>query len=461
LCPECRVPLPADKPEVAACPHCGHTLTVLREQPTLDAVTIAAPSAGPTDESGSDCLLGRQLGNYLIQRYCGAGAMARVYQAQHLTLLRPCALKVLSPELSQRQPQLIEALLSEARAAAQLVHPHVVALHNIGFDQGYHFIEMEYVDGQSLKALAETTRIDLPRVLRYGEHICSALVEAHKQQLVHRDIKPSNVMVSRSDVAKLADFGLARRLPELVASSGSLSGTPNFMAPELWRGEPATYQSDLYALGVTLFYLCTGTYPFSAATLGELSRRHQYDPVPDLTTLHPRMPPRVAAIIERCLAKNPADRYADAAELLAQLHAAHIEMRSLESLLYEALLGLPTTIHAQDHDRYRIKVDLPDGRSQTVFVEACHGNDGQGDIVRVYSPCGRAESSYYRRALELNARICFGALAIGDYAGEPYFIMLHVHPRSTCDPGDLRSSVMSVASHADEVERALNEQDVF
>lgn len=464
-CPRCLLPLTPGEASADACPHCGQPLSLALHEPTLDAATLAAPtsnhSTGEDDE-----LIGTQLGNYLVEQFCGQGAMARVYRARHLTLYRPCALKLLSAELEQAQPQLVNALLTEARLAAQLVHPHVVTVHNIGEDRGYHFIEMEFVPGQSLKALAETTRLDITRATRFVHHICEALAEAHRQNLIHRDIKPSNVLVTHQDVAKLADFGLARRVEELRSRHGvSLSGTPNFMAPELWRGEPASRASDIYAVGITYFYLCTGRYPFAAPRLVELGLLHQQQPVPDVRQFNPQVPDSVANIINRCLAKAPEDRFANVEELLDAIHSSYLGMRSLESILHEALIGLPVTIRCDDPKTFRVDVALQDNRSQTVYVEECLPARQKlpvgTKVVRVYSPCGKADPEFFRRALELNADICFGALAVTDCCGGMHFVMVHTHPRNSCDPGDLRASIMSIAQNADKVEQALGARDVF
>ncbi|GIW96615.1 MAG: hypothetical protein KatS3mg110_4656 [Pirellulaceae bacterium] len=461
-CPYCHAEIETTEEAARSCPHCGKTLTIGSHLPTLDAATVGAPLPPEQPVDGRDPLIGTELSHYLVERFLGAGGMGRVYLARHLTLYRSCALKVLAPELCRSQPQLLELLLSEARAAAQLVHPHIVAIHYIGFDRDYHFIEMEYIEGQSLKALVERGPLDLARATRFVEHVAQALGEAHRRNVIHRDIKPSNVLVTSQDIAKLADFGLARNADDLRRQkSSSLSGTPNFMAPELWRGEAATRQSDIYALGVTYFYLCTGRYPFAASRLARLARLHLEEYPPDVRTLNPHVPESIAGLIDRCLAKNPADRPQDVEELRHALHAIYLQLRSLEALVREALIGQPAVLNVLDKERFEIRLDVGGGRGQTVFVEQCERSWECEPVVRVYSPCGPARPDYYRRALELNARSCFGALAITDCGGAPQFVMLDAHPRSSCDPVALRSSILSVAQHADDVERALTGKDVL
>ncbi len=460
-CPHCHTPIEPPPYGAACCPHCGGTLTVHSHLPTLDAATAVAAIPRSTDQTG-DPLVGQQISHYSVERFLGAGGMGRVYLARHLTLYRPCALKVLAPELSRTQPELLELLLSEARTAAQLVHPHIVAIHYIGFDRGYHFIEMEYVEGQSLKSLVEQTQLETARATLFMQHVTEALAEAPRQDFVHRDIKPSNILVNAQDVAKLADFGLARHVGDLRRQRvRSLSGTPNFMAPELWRGEPASRQSDIYALGVTYFFLCTKSYPFVAERLPELAQLHQEQPVPDVRLLTPHVPDSVADVIGRCLAKNPADRFSDAEELSQQLRAIYLRLRSLETLVREALLGVNCTLSVVDKKRFEVRAELPGGRRQAVYIEECAVQGECEPVVRVYSPCGPDESRFYRRALQLNARTCFGAVAITDCCGTEQFVMLHAHPRSSCDPVVLRSSILSIAQHADEIERALTGHDIY
>ena len=192
--------------------------------------------------------------------------------------------------LVSRQPEVREQFLAEARAVANLLHPHVVTIHNLGSLDGHDFIEMEYVPGgRTLRdVLVHDGPIDPSRAAQLARQVVLALGAAHDSGLVHRDIKPANVLLTQRGEAKLADFGLVRRLEELADGGAPLAGTPTFMAPELFQGVPASTQSDLYAVGVLLFHCLSGRLPVVADSVGELIRIHRSRPVPDIREVAPR-----------------------------------------------------------------------------------------------------------------------------------------------------------------------------
>ena len=444
FCPGCNEQFEVQR-DRRLCPQCGHTLAAWGEAPTIDVADSHIYEAwqSGTCEEPDDELLGSELGTYRIEAYCGRGGMARVYRALHLTLRR----------LAGSRPEAIEAFLAEARAAAGLVHPNVVTIHTIGYERGLHYIEMEYVDGHSLAKVAERAgAVDLTRATRYMVDVSSALAAAHRFGLVHRDIKPANILVTADQVAKLADFGLAKRV--LTGPSPDddrpLTGTPYYMAPELFDGEP---------MGVTYFALCTGELPFVAKSLPQLAMLHAQAPLPSLVEACPHAPPEADAVIRRCLAKDPAERFADAEQLHTELRAVYGELRDFESLLREALEGSPVVIEGKG-DRFEVTVALPGERTQRVLVEVSRCGAITPQIIRVFSICAPTAECYYVRALELNARLPHGAVAIDTVDGQPHFVMINSHPRASCDPQELRQSVLEVAYYADEVERQLTGRDL-
>ncbi|REJ86171.1 MAG: serine/threonine protein kinase [Acidobacteria bacterium] len=444
------------------CPRCTPDYPL--DSTTLDALTPTRPPGFPRRrDEGEDPLLGAELAAYRVLQLAGRGGMARVYQAEHRTLGRKCALKVLEPRLLQDAPAYLPLFLQEARAVAGLVHPNVVTVHNILEWDGYHAIEMEWVDGLPL-ALA-CRRDGRPSIERSTELVLQAtegLAAAHALGIVHRDFKPSNILVTPEGVAKLADFGLARRVMAAAADQEDLpltAGTPHFMAPELFRGEPASPGSDVYAVGVTFYFLLTGAFPLHAKSLNGLIQHHWNTEAPDPREIEPRVPPLASKIIRRCLAKDPAQRFADAIELAEALRRLRRLSRRLERMLRTALAGLDLDIEPTLDGEFCIEVPLKAGRRQRVYVGELVSEIDAEPLLRIYSPCAPATDDYLRHALELNARVHMGALAIRQHEGREYFVMRNTTPRATCDPEELRESILSVARGADHVESVLLDVD--
>jgi len=428
--------------------------------PTIDSEIVADMPDDDAWDGPSDPFVDTEFDKYHIQKFLGQGGMARVYLAHDRALERPCAIKVLRDTTLARDSGAVAAFLGEARAAAALMHPHVVSIHTIGDQQGRHFIEMEYIDGPSLADHVRATgRLAALDATNFMLQICSALEVAHDMGMVHRDIKPANVMVARSTQAKLADFGLAKRIVKSDDAKVMLSGTPSYMAPELFKGTPASKSSDVYAIGVTYFALLTGYLPIEANSVNDLISFHDQSEVAKLGELAPDVPSPIIELIERSLAKLPSDRFADAKSLGLALRNVFGVLRGLDDLLDEALAGEPVEIRRQA-DHFEVKVALPDARTQRVIVElVCPAP--ANELVRIYSICGRAASHEYERALEMNAIIPHGALAIEEIDGNRYFVAVDTYPRATCDPFELRESVMTIAANADRLESQLHDGDVF
>jgi len=272
-------------------------------------------------------LIGDLLGHYRILSKIGQGGMGVVYRAHDEVLERDVALKVLRQgppaEESSRQ-----YLLHEARAASALSHPNICTIHEVGEFGGELYMVMELIEGQTLSALIGATGLAVEPILRYGVQIARALAHAHGRNIVHRDLKSANIVVTPEGLVKVFDFGLARRLPKLevdqltqtapIEGTGTISGTLAYMAPEILRGEPGDSRSDLWALGVVLYEASCGQQPFRGGTSLEVVSAvlHQQ---PALLSEH--IPPGLASVIQRCLAKQPAERYQQAAEVQAALEA--------------------------------------------------------------------------------------------------------------------------------------------
>ncbi len=454
----------------APCPHCGVDLVPLDLASTAYVDEIIARESlrrtGRTDDEEVDSLVGSRLGCYNVEKLVGRGGMARVYRARHGTLQRSCALKVLNPKLAEKDRGYVDLFFNEARSAASLVHPDIVTIHNVGSESGAegerHFIEMEYVDGRSLQAVADSEGpMEAVRATNFTRCVARALARAHRLDLIHRDLKPANVLVARDGATKLADFGLAKKVVSGDFDGSRIVGTPHFMAPEIFGGRPATKRSDVYSLGVMYFYLLTGRLPFVDSSVKRLARKHAEEPVPDVSALaKTEIPDELDVILQRCLAKRAADRYPDGDALHEELRAVFGNLRRLEELLSEALEGLDLDWRAEGDSAF-IELRLKGGRRQKVFVEASSSGPMTRRVVRIYSIAAPVLEGYFLRALELNADLPFNSIAVRKIDGKSHFIMTQTYPRATCDPEEVRHSVLSVARWADAVEAQLTGKDEF
>ncbi len=273
-------------------------------------------------------MIGEVLGHYRIVEKIGEGGMGVVYLGRDEVLHRDVALKVVKRDVGPDQT-INQNLLHEARASSSLSHPNICTIYEVGETDGELYIVMELVEGKSLRMLSGEVGLPAESVLRYGVQIASALVRAHDKGIVHRDLKCANILVTSEGLVKVLDFGLAKRIGggisqattwtlESAQEKSTVSGTLPYMAPEVLRGEGADYRSDLWALGVVLYEAACGSLPFGGRTAFEISSAILSElPKP----LGPPVPPGLWAIIQRCLAKDPMQRYQRASEVQAALEA--------------------------------------------------------------------------------------------------------------------------------------------
>jgi serine/threonine protein kinase len=255
---------------------------------------------------------------YRLERRLGVGGMATVQLAFDTRLERNVAVKLLAEHLAE-DSSFVSRFRREALAAARLVHPNIVQVFDFGTDvhSGRQFIVMEYVDGHSCAELLRDRGPMTPRdAVEILTQACRGLDYAHRNGVVHRDVKPGNLMVNTDGVVKLADFGIAKAAEQSdITKVGSVLGTAAYLSPEQARGEPAGPASDIYALGVVSYQLMAGRLPYEAASLTELARLQESSPAPRLSDEVRDVPPALAAAVARALARDPARRYADAAEM--------------------------------------------------------------------------------------------------------------------------------------------------
>jgi serine/threonine protein kinase len=301
VCPECGL----GHPHAGHCPHDG---------------TALAPR-------GDDPLIGETLGAYRVAGLLGVGGMGRVYKGVQPQIGSRVAIKVLSHECAQRR-DLVERFFSEARAVNLIRHESIVNVLDLAtLPDGRPFIIMEYLDGAPLSAIVERTGpLPLGSLARLIAEVLDALGAAHGKGVVHRDLKPDNVFVTPAGRPKVLDFGIAKLHqtfgPGTATQTGSLLGTPHYMAPEQALGRAVDPRTDLYAVGVILFECATGRRPFEASSLYDLLRQHVDEPPPAPRRLRPEMSPAYEEVILRALAKDPAQRWQHSAALVQALQHA-------------------------------------------------------------------------------------------------------------------------------------------
>jgi serine/threonine-protein kinase len=261
-------------------------------------------------------------GRYRLERRLGSGGMASVHLAHDRELDRPVAVKLLADGLVD-DAALRERFVREARLAAGLAHPNIVAVFDAGEDEGCPFIVTEYVEGETLAELLRRRGRLLPdEAVEIALQACAGLAHAHANGLVHRDVKPQNLLVRADGAVKIADFGIARLVDATrVTEVGTVLGTAAYLAPEQASGGEITPAVDVYGLGAVLYELLTGQTPYPVASLAELARA-QAEPLTSPRELAPEVPPELETVVMRALARLPEYRPSTAAELAAELSAA-------------------------------------------------------------------------------------------------------------------------------------------
>jgi serine/threonine protein kinase len=257
----------------------------------------------------------RLIGRYRVEGLLGTGAMGEVYRAHDPAIDRLVAIKVVRPELvgGSGGEQLLERFRREARAAGRRFHPNIVAIWDFGDDHGMPFLVMELVEGQSLDQVIKSSGTLPPcRSVAIITQVLNALGFAHEIGIVHRDIKPSNIMILQDDRVKVADFGIARLEASEFTIVGDLLGTPAYMAPEQLSGGPIDHRTDLFAAGVILFEMLTGVKPFRGKSITEIMSFMEKRGPENIRALNPAVPEALKRVINKSVAFDPAQRYADA-----------------------------------------------------------------------------------------------------------------------------------------------------
>ena len=327
-------------------------------------------------------LLGTTLnGRYRLEARIGAGGMSTVYRALDETLQRQVAIKLMNREVTSDSDQL-ERFRREARAVAQLSHPHIVGVIDAGEDEGRPYIVFEYVEGETLKErIRRNGRLPIAEAVAYAIEIARALGAAHARHIVHRDVKPQNVLIDEEGSAKVTDFGIARTLDEEgLTADGRVLGTTDYVSPEQALGQQVTGQSDLYSLGIVLYEMVTGEVPFKGENQVAVAMKHVREEIPDVQVRRPEVSSALAAVIDTATAKRRQDRYADDAELIADLEdVLAIETARAGGATGEAtsvLRTLPSRAQAPDP-----VPDAPPGGGGDPAAGGCGGGRGRRRVA--------------------------------------------------------------------------------
>ena len=463
VCPSCRHAIAKD---TGSCPRCGSAIEMEPRNWQRDTMILGTVNTGPAEISTEielDQLLlpGQVLNIYQCEKMLGRGGMGVVYLARNTSLQRLCALKLLSPRKAQTEVDYVTRFENEGRAAAALVHPNIVTTHAIGRVEDFHFLEMEYVAGNALQHEIDTQGAIGPiRSTAMAVGIASGLAIAHRFGIVHRDLKPDNVLVTPGGIPKIVDFGLAKRIIGTDTTGHGLAGTPYYMAPELFEGEPASPATDVYALGVCYYLMLTGCYPFAGDSVNSLMKSILTAQYTSVRRINDQIPLDIAECVSLLLNRDPDQRPQDGGAASQLLQAVLGSAQDLDNLIYEAFNGLPN-IRWERNDKmgFRVFLSLRGDRTQTVFIE--NSDHAAGDrLLMIFSLCCPARPDFYEEALRLNALVHHGGISIRDINGQPYFVMVDTYPRGSVSGEEIRRSVIELGCRADFVEERLTGKDL-
>lgn len=321
-------------------------------------------------------LIGQIIGGCRIETLLGKGGMGYVFLAHHLNLDIPIALKLMNINMSS-SPELIERFILEARAAAKLDSGNIVRVMQVGQEHGFYYIQMEYVEGESLASyLKRNIPLDIPLALHFLKQIATGLRDAHIENIIHRDIKPDNVLINRKGVLKIADFGLVKieESDNNLTATGQVLGTPYYISPEQCEGKQIDFRSDIYSLGIVMYYMLTAHLPFQGdSSLVIVVSRLQNDP-PPLSQYREDIPVPVQQLVEKMMHRNPQNRHESTEELID--HIDELIEHHTQGYRYKASqlnIQIPKTL---DFSKSKTEVNF----SSAATVSNLVANHSSGDI---------------------------------------------------------------------------------
>src|SRR5215204_2091965 len=301
-------------------------------------------------------MIGKTLRNYRITDKLGVGGQGAVYKATDTKLGRPVVIKVIPPELSAKQANL-KRFEREARLASSLDHPNICTIFDLDEVDGTHFIAMQFVEGKNVRQLVAGRPLELKTALLIGLQVADALAAAHSRGIIHRDIKSGNVMVTSTGQVKVLDFGLAKLLDDAEAATAGIHrtelteigvpyGTATYAAPEQARGDRVDKRADIFSLGVLLYEMLTGTWPFRGKTTIDVRHAVLHDPAPPISELRlSGVPERLQKVVDHALEKEPKNRFQNMEDFRSELRLVLQEVEggvaSLQSITPEPPRHLP------------------------------------------------------------------------------------------------------------------------
>lgn len=349
----------------------------MSSRPSGSDQTLPGPAVvpGTPPPEGADLPAGATVGEYRIDKVIGRGGMGTVYTAQHPVIGKRVAVKVLATHLSS-DPAVVQRFVDEARAVNKIGHPNIIDIFSFGrLDDGRQFFVMELLDGETLAARIERGPIAAPELKRLLGQACAALAAAHQEKIVHRDLKPENLWIVTPKHAepflKVLDFGIAKLVESTermqVTQTGVVMGTPYFMSPEQCLGRGVDHRTDIYALGVLLYRMFAGRFPFEGSTFAEvIAQQITAEPTPP-SRISP-LPRPLERLILSCLEKNPEKRPQSAAALGASLSEALSDIRTTTQAAIRP--GSRETRPGYESTTGQAKAILSGGRTRLALVAA-------------------------------------------------------------------------------------------
>lgn len=391
---------------------------------------------------------------YELLELIGQGGMADVYLAQDIILNRTIAIKILRTSLA-KDPIYVTRFQREASAAAALSHKNIVEIYDVGEDDDKYYIVMEYVPGMTLKELIlKRGAVHVVEAIDIMKQVISGIAKAHQLGIIHRDLKPQNILVTDSGVAKIADFGIAsmQSLAQ-VTQTDVIMGSLHYLAPELARGEKATAQSDVYALGIVFYELLRGEVPFNGESPVNIALKHMQEDLPSLLAFNPSIPQSVENIIIKATAKNLNDRYKSSMEMLDDIKTC-MERKNEEKLVFSYDQDADPTIVIDPRSSFTSGNTAPLEQQEEKKVEPVVKKEGF--FTRVVNKF---------KGLDTKAKVAIGVVTALVIAGIAFAIYLGIKPNTSLMP-DLTDKTVEQAQKilkeyevtiSDEIEEELTD----